>query len=93
VLPELESPPEKLALFAVAFADAQRGWTVGAWSDAAQSVVLGTRDCGATWAVEHRQRGEMLRALCVLDSTHVWAVGDRARTAPQVVLRYTAGRR
>lgn len=92
VLPELEGLPEKLALQAIAFADANRGWAVGSWSDVAQSVVLGTRDGGASWAVEHLQEGEMLRALCVLDSTHVWAAGDRARTAPQVVLRYTAGR-
>ena len=92
VVPELDTPPEKLALHAVAFADANRGWAVGCWSDVAQSVVLGTRDGGATWTVEHLQRGELLRALCVLDSTHVWAAGDRARTAPQVVLRYTSGR-
>ena len=92
VVPELDTPPEKLALTAVAFADAHRGWAVGSWSDVAESVVLGTRDGGATWAVEHRQKGEMLRALAVLDSTHVWAAGDRARAAPQVVLRYTAGR-
>ena len=93
VLPGLEGPPEELALFAVAFADANRGWTVGSWGGVAESVVLGTRDGGATWAVEHVQKGELLRALCVLDSTHVWAVGDRARTTPQMVLRYTAGRR
>jgi photosystem II stability/assembly factor-like uncharacterized protein len=92
VLPALDVEPDRLALFAVAFADANRGWTLGYWPDVAQSVVLGTRDGGATWRVEHRQKGELLRALCVLDSTHVWAAGDRARTAPQVVLRYTAGR-
>lgn len=88
VVPELEAPPDRLALMAVRFADAMRGWAVGYYSDVAESVVLGTRDGGMNWTVEHVQRGELLRALCVLDSTHAWAAGDRARTSPQVVLRY-----
>lgn len=88
VLPELEVEPDRLALVSVRFADENRGWTVGYYEDVAESVVLGTRDGGATWQVEHVQRGELLRALCVVDSTHAWVAGDRAGTSPQVVLRY-----
>jgi photosystem II stability/assembly factor-like uncharacterized protein len=91
VVPELDTEPDRLALFAVRFADGRRGWAVGYYADVAESVILGTHDGGSTWAVEHVQRGELLRSLCVVDSTHAWAAGDRARTAPQVVLRYAAG--
>jgi photosystem II stability/assembly factor-like uncharacterized protein len=91
IVPELEVEPERLALFRVCFADAKRGWAVGYYSDVAESVVLGTHDGGATWGVEHVQRGELLRALFVLDANHAWAAGDRARTAPQVVLRFAPG--
>jgi photosystem II stability/assembly factor-like uncharacterized protein len=93
VRPELETEPDRLALYSVRFADERRGWAVGGYSDVAESVVLGTHDGGATWAVEHVQRGELLRALCVVDSTHAWVAGDRVRTAPQVVLRYAPGER
>ena len=93
VLPELEVEPDRLALTAIAFADASHGWAVGSYADAAQSVVLGTSDGGATWRVEHTQSGEMLRSLFVLDAGHVWAAGDRARTQPQVVLRRTVSGR
>ena len=87
-LPELEVPPDRLTLFAVQFADPQRGWTVGYYADVAESVVLGTHDGGANWQVEHIQSGELLRSLFVLDANHAWAVGDRARTESQVVLRF-----
>jgi photosystem II stability/assembly factor-like uncharacterized protein len=86
-LPELEVEPDRLALFAVQFADAQRGWTVGYYSDVAESVVLGTHDGGVSWQIEHVQSGELLRTLFVLDREHAWAAGDRARTQTQVVLR------
>jgi photosystem II stability/assembly factor-like uncharacterized protein len=93
VVPELETEPDRLAISAVRFADAQRGWAVGSYADVAESVVLGTHDGGATWIVEHAQKGELLRSLCVLDSSHAWAAGDRARTTPQVVLRYAPNER
>ena len=51
--------------------------------------MIATHDGGATWKVERVQPGEYLRSLFVLDATHAWAAGDRARTTPQVVLRYT----
>jgi photosystem II stability/assembly factor-like uncharacterized protein len=86
-LPELEVEPDRLALYAVQFADAERGWAVGYYADVAESVVLGTHDGGANWQIEHVQSGELLRALCVLDRDHAWAAGDRARTQAQVVLR------
>jgi photosystem II stability/assembly factor-like uncharacterized protein len=79
-----------LTLSAVRFADSQRGQAVGYYSDVAESVVLGTRDGGASWHVERVQPGERLRSLAVVDSSHAWAAGDRARTTPQVVLRYAS---
>jgi photosystem II stability/assembly factor-like uncharacterized protein len=93
VVPGIEGPPDRLALHAVAFADANRGWAVGYYADVAESVVLGTRDGGATWRVERTQGGELLNALFALDTLHAWAAGDRARTSPQVVLRYAPGER
>ena len=88
VLPELEVEPERLTVAAVRFVDSQHGQAVGYYSDVAESVVLGTRDGGNTWQVERIQPGELLRSLAVLDGSHAWAAGDRARTTPQVVLRY-----
>jgi len=91
--PELDVEPDRLAVMAVAFADPRRGWAVGYYADVAESVILGTQDGGDTWVTEHVQPGELLRSLFVLDAEHVWAAGDRARTRPQVVLRYApAGR-
>ena len=90
VLPELEVEPDRLTLSAVRFVDSQRGQAVGYYSDVAESVVLGTRDGGALWQVERVQPGELLRSLAVLDRSHAWAAGDRARTTPQVVLRYAS---
>jgi photosystem II stability/assembly factor-like uncharacterized protein len=86
-LPELETEPDRLCVSAVRFLDAKRGWAVGYYADVAESVILGTEDGGVTWRVERVQPGELLRALFVLDPTHAWAAGDRARTAGQVVLR------
>ena len=91
VVPELETQPDRLSVAAIAFADSARGWAVGYYADVAESVVLGTSDGGATWRVEHVQPGEQLRSLFVLDADHAWAAGDRARTKPQVVLRYSRG--
>ena len=93
ILLELETEPDRLAVMAIAFADPMRGWAVGYYADVAESVVLGTENGGATWVTEHVQQGELLRSLFALDADHVWAAGDRARTRPQVVLRYSpAGR-
>jgi len=91
IVPELETEPDRLALSAVQFADTSHGWAVGYYADVAESVVLGTGDGGATWRIEHVQPGELLRSLFVLDAGHAWAAGDRARTSPQVVLRYAPG--
>ncbi|MCC6652221.1 MAG: hypothetical protein IT348_13795 [Candidatus Eisenbacteria bacterium] len=88
VVPELETPPDRLEITAIRFADPANGWAVGSYSDVAESVVLRTSDGGETWRVEHVQPGEMLRSLFVLDAGHAWAAGDRARTQPQVILRY-----
>jgi photosystem II stability/assembly factor-like uncharacterized protein len=89
VVPELETEPDRLALAAVQFADSLDGWAVGYYADVAESVVLHTADGGVTWGIEHVQEGEELRSLFVLDREHAWAAGDRARTKPQVILRYS----
>jgi photosystem II stability/assembly factor-like uncharacterized protein len=86
-VPELETEPDRLSISAVQFADSARGYAVGYYADVGESVVLATSDGGASWRVERVQPGEMLRSLFLLDAQHAWAAGDRARTAPQVVLR------
>ena len=89
VVPELETEPDRLSIMAVQFADSIHGWAVGSYADVAESVVLHTGDGGASWEVERVQPGEMLRTLFVLDAQHAWAAGDRARTQPQVIMRYS----
>ncbi len=89
VVPELETEPDRLTLAAIQFADAEHGWAVGYYPDVAESVVLRTDDGGESWVTEHVEPGELLRSLFVLDRDHAWAAGDRARSAPQVVLRYS----
>lgn len=88
VVPELETEPDRLTVWAIRFADADHGWAVGSYPDVAESVVLRTDDGGASWAVEHVEPGENLQALFVLDRDHAWAAGERARRRPQVILRY-----
>ena len=87
-IPELEMPPDRLTVSSVRFLDPHRGWAAGYYADVAESVILGTADGGATWSVERVQPGELLRSIFAIDSTHVWVSGDRARTTPQVILRY-----
>ncbi|HTK69081.1 MAG TPA: YCF48-related protein [Candidatus Eisenbacteria bacterium] len=91
VVPELETEPDRLSISAVQFADDKNGYAVGYYADVAESVVLSTSDGGATWRVERVVPGELLRSLFLLDAQHAWAAGDRARTAPQVVLRRLSG--
>jgi photosystem II stability/assembly factor-like uncharacterized protein len=93
IVPELETEPDRPTVTAVAFADSTHGWAVGYYSDVAESVVLHTANAGASWEVERVQPGELLRALFVLDAEHAWAAGDRARTRPQVILRYVGAAR
>jgi photosystem II stability/assembly factor-like uncharacterized protein len=87
-LPELEGPAPELFLAAVHFAGPARGWVVGHYPNLAHSLVLGTRDGGATWQVERSLRGDDLRAVFALDSTRAWAIGDRTREGRQQLLRY-----
>ena len=89
-LPELETEPDRLTISALHFIDALHGCAVGYYADVAESVVMRTQDGGEQWQVEHVQPGEILRAVFVLDGAHAWAVGDRARTQSQVLLRYVA---
>ena len=87
----LDDGPSRLTLTAIQFADDERGFALGHYSDAGESVILGTRDGGATWQTERVAPGQFLHALYVLDRTHAWAVGDRERLLPQAIYRY-AGR-
>jgi len=85
----IPNEPDQLTLTSIRFADTRHGWAVGYYADVAESVVLATEDGGATWSTEHLEPGEQLRSLFVLDREHAWAAGRRARTQPQVVLRYS----
>ncbi len=82
--------PSRLELLAVRFADCERGFTTGFYSDFGESVILGTRDGGTTWTTEARVPGQLLQRLFVLDRRHAWAVGARSRQQPQTLYRYTA---
>jgi photosystem II stability/assembly factor-like uncharacterized protein len=72
----------------VRFLDDRSGWVVGHFGFEGRSIVLRTEDAGESWALEGDVPGEELRALFVLDEHHAWAVGDRDRPGPQVLLRY-----
>jgi len=89
IAPDLQVEPSRLSLTSVSFANARDGCAVGHYNDVGESVVLATRDGGGSWRVERVEPGEALRAVFTLDPRHAWAVGDRVRTAPQVVLRRT----
>jgi photosystem II stability/assembly factor-like uncharacterized protein len=78
-----------LALTRVRFVNDQRGWMTGHFGYEGRSVVLGTRDGGATWQIEREIAGQELRALFALDAEHAWAVGGRSRPGEQVLLRLT----
>lgn len=91
ILPGLDDGPSQLDLTAVQFADPQRGFALGWYSDVAESIILGTRDGGATWTTERVAPGQYLHSLHVQDRTHAWAVGDRERMRPQAVYRYVGG--
>ncbi|HEY6195875.1 MAG TPA: YCF48-related protein [Candidatus Eisenbacteria bacterium] len=88
IVPGLDGGPSRLSLTAVRFADPERGFALGSYADAGESVVLGTRNGGETWRTEHVAPGQHLHALFVLDRMHAWAVGDRVRERPQVLVRY-----
>jgi len=93
VPPELGDQPDRLTVSAIQFVDANQGCAIGYYARAGESVILGTADGGATWRVESVVPGETLHALFMLDAHHAWAAGDRRRTAPQVVMRYTRDER
>jgi photosystem II stability/assembly factor-like uncharacterized protein len=78
-----------LTLTAVQFIDPDHGWVTGHFGYEARSIVLHTNDGGATWAVEAEVDGQELRALFMLGNDYGWAVGDRVRQVPQVILRHT----
>jgi photosystem II stability/assembly factor-like uncharacterized protein len=90
IMPGLDDGPAKLDLYTVKFADAERGWAIGWYSDVAEGIILGTRDGGDTWFTERVAPGQYLHALDVVDRTHAWVVGDRERMQPQAIYRYAA---
>jgi photosystem II stability/assembly factor-like uncharacterized protein len=80
-----------LFLTSVHFLDAERGWIAGHYGPGGgRSLMLHTRDGGATWQREAESEGEALQALYVLDAQHAWAVGCRVRPGTNVVLRHVA---
>jgi photosystem II stability/assembly factor-like uncharacterized protein len=91
-LPDIEGPPPGLELMAVRFLDASRGWTVGFFPGEGRSVVLHTKDGGASWVEEARVPGEELRALFLGPDGRAWSTGERVRDgASQVLLRRQPG--
>jgi len=79
-----------LTLAAVRFVDVNRGWVIGHYRHHARSLILHTRDGGASWTVEADISGEELQAMHVLNPEHMWAVGARTREGMQSIYRRTA---
>jgi photosystem II stability/assembly factor-like uncharacterized protein len=64
-------------LFAVEFADAQRGVAVGSFGE-----IVTTADGGATWSIAQSPHPpSWMYDVTVLDDTHGWAVGFDGRVA------------
>ena len=87
---EAIEPVARLVLNAVRFADAERGFAVGTYANAGESVILGTRNGGTTWTTEKTVPGQMLFSLFVLDRRHAWATGAPVRPGAPTLYRYTA---
>jgi len=71
-------------LCSVSFADATHGWAVGGdfGEQVSPTVILATRDGGATWHIEKApsiDKNGYLGSVRFVDSTHGWAVGDANR--------------
>jgi photosystem II stability/assembly factor-like uncharacterized protein len=70
-------------LISVAFADAERGWAVGAghWDESTNTirpVILATSDGGETWKEQDASAGGSagwVNAVCFFDAARGWAVG------------------
>ena len=62
-------------IFAITFANDQRGWAVG---DVAgfKPRILATSDGGRTWVTVYHGPGDMLDAVAFADQQHGWAVGE-----------------
>jgi photosystem II stability/assembly factor-like uncharacterized protein len=69
------TPPDGASwgLYAVRFANATDGWTVGAYG-----AIAATSDGGATWIAQRTGAGSYptLYGVACVDPTHAWAVGD-----------------
>jgi photosystem II stability/assembly factor-like uncharacterized protein len=68
--------------YSVSFVDAKHGWVVGDESDSSGvymgSVVLATRDGGATWHAQSRTGNNAeLYSVTFVDAKHGWAVGHK----------------
>jgi len=74
---------------AVRFVDRNHGWVAGFYAGLGRSLILGTRDAGATWVVDGDIPGEELYALFLQGRERLWAVGARVRPGPQSIYRRT----
>ena len=72
---------------AVRFVDPSRGWITGFYAGLGRSLILRTRDAGATWIVDADIPGEELHALFVQGRERLWAIGARVRQGPQSIYR------
>ena len=80
VLPQVETPPDRLTLTAVRFCDPEHGHAVGYYSDVGESVVIGTEDGGASWKVERLQLQVRLIARCLANAAAARLRGGLARS-------------
>jgi len=76
-----------LTLSTIHFVNPSTGWLAGYYPNHGRSLILHTRDGGATWRVEFEVAGEDIHALHVQGSNAIWAVGSRTREGAQSIYR------
>jgi photosystem II stability/assembly factor-like uncharacterized protein len=76
-----------LTLAAVHFVNPSTGWLAGHYPNHGRSLILHTRDGGASWRVEIEIAGEEIQALHVQGTNAIWAVGHRTREGAQSIYR------
>ncbi len=78
---------------AVRFIDRQRGWVTGFYAGLGRSLILQTKDGGATWHVDADIAGEELYTLFTQGRDTAWAIGARVREGAQAIYRRTLAER
>lgn len=76
----------RIELTDVRFIDASRGWAVGFERGDSSSSILRTVDGGESWSHPARIEGQALYALWIDEDGRGFAVGERVRPSPQLLV-------